>query len=283
MPAVTPHTRAPHTRAPHARPSQPNAPHAGAPQGARSRRGVRAAVVGAVLVASVSLATTTASAATYQVSGSGAAGLAVHTAPNAGAPVTATYADGTSLDIACQTSGTTVNGVSWVWDQLAGGGYVADYYTTTPVIDNFTTSLPNCAGATSPLNPSAYPWPSIDPTTYVNDGYGYYEGECTSFAAWAVRNDGLHHVSSSSGLGNANAWYAGVTESSPHVGDVAQWDAGRSDADSTGHVAYVSEVYGDGTIQVEEYNWLSQTNGYTGHRYNTRRIPVGDPSRYLQF
>jgi surface antigen len=133
------------------------------------------------------------------------------------------------------------------------------------------------------LDPNGYPWPNVGPTTYISDGYGYYEGECTSFAAWAVRNDGLTDSSSPNSLGNANQWHAAVTESTPHVGDVAQWDAGVNGAGGTGHVAYVSAVYGDGTIQVEEYNWLSASNNYTAHRYNTRQISASTPSRYLKF
>jgi len=125
--------------------------------------------------------------------------------------------------------------------------------------------------------------PNVGATTYISDGYGYYEGECTSFAAWAVRNDGLADSSSPNFLGNANSWHAAVTESTPHVGDVAQWDANHNGAGSTGHVAYVSAVYTNGTIQVEEYNWLSAANNYTGHRYNTRQITASTPSRYLKF
>jgi hypothetical protein len=38
-----------------------------------------------------------------------------------------------------------------------------------------------------------------------------------------------------------------------------------------------------GRTHYKGYNWLSAMNGYTGHRYNTRRISAGAPSRYLQF
>ena len=69
----------------------------------------------------------------------------------------------------------------------------------------------------------------------------------------------------------------------PHVGDIAQWDPNRNGASAFGHVAYVAEVNVDGTIQVAEYNWLDSYDNYTGHRYNTRRISVADPSRYLRF
>ncbi|TKA08884.1 CHAP domain-containing protein [Actinacidiphila oryziradicis] len=223
-----------------------------------------------------------ASATTYQITGTSGAGVNARSAPSTSASIVGHYAEGAAIDITCQTNGSVVNGATWVWDKLSNGSYVSDYYTTTPTLDNFSINLPNCAGTQSELNP-AYPWPGVGPSTYIADGYGYYEGECTSFAAWAVRNDGLHHVSSSSWLGNANTWSAAKVESSPHVGDIAQWYGNVNGAGSGGHVAYVSEVYGDGTIQVEEYNWLSSYNGYTGHRYNTRRISVGAPSRYLQF
>ncbi len=138
--------------------------------------------------------------------------------------------------------------------------------------------------AVSPaLDPNGYPWPSVDPNTYISDGHGYYEGECTSFAAWAIRSDGLGHSASPDSMGNADTWHGSASSSTPQVGEVAQWDDNHAGAGGTGHVAYVSAVYGDGTIQVEEYNWYSAANNYTGHRYNTRRIAATDPSRYLQF
>jgi surface antigen len=223
-----------------------------------------------------------ASATTYQVTGTSGAGVNARSAPSTSASIVGHYAEGAGINIACQTNGSVVNGATWVWDKLSDGSYVSDYYATTPTLDNFSINLPNCAGTQSALNPANYPW-RVGPTTWIADGYGYYEGECTSFAAWAVRNDGLHDISSSSWLGNADTFSAAKAESSPHVGDVAQWFDNVNGAGSAGHVAYVSEVYGDGTIQVEEYNWLSSYNGYVGHRYNTRRISAGAPSRYLQF
>lgn len=248
----------------------------------RTRKAARGTTVAGTLGAALLAVVATASAATYYVSGTGGGGLNARSAPNTSASIVAHYAEGAALDISCQTNGTEVNGATWVWDKLSNGSYVSDYFTSTPTVDNFSINLPNCAGTVSPLNPANYPW-SVGPTQWVADGYGYYEGECVSFAAWAVRNDGLHHVSSSSYLGNADMWSAARTESTPHVGDIAQWFDNVNGAGGSGHVAYVSEVYGDGTIQVEEYNWLSSMNGYTAHRYNTRRISATAPSRYLQF
>ena len=142
-----------------------------------------------------------------------------------------------------------------------------------------TLSVVNSSGTLwrSGLSFSNYPWPNVDPDTYTADGHGYYEGECTSFAAWAIRSDRLPHVSSPDWLGNADTWHAAYSESLPHV-DIAQWDPNRNGASAFGHVAYVAEVYGDGTIQVAEYNWLDSYDNYTGHRYNTRRISVADPT-----
>ena len=249
---------------------------------ARIRVTARAAVVGGAIGAAL-LTAATASAVTYYVSGTSGAGLNARSAPNTGASIVGHYNEGAALDIVCQTNGTEVNSATWVWDKLSNGSYVTDYYTNTPTVDDFSVNLPNCAGTTSPLNPGSYPWPSVGPSTYIADSHGYYEGECTSFASWAVRSDGLHHTSSPDWRGNADMWSAATVEYTPHVGDVAQWFDNVNGAGSAGHVAYVSEVYGDGTIQVKEYNWLSAMNGYTGHRYNTRRISASAPSRYLQF
>jgi surface antigen len=248
-------------------------------------RRTRARMLAIACVSAAAMAVTgTASAATYQVTGTGGAGVNARSAPDTSASIVAHYDEGASLNITCQTNGSVVAGVSWVWDKLSNGSYVTDYYTNTPTTNNFSINLPNCAGTTSRLSAGSYPWPSVDPNTYINDGHGYYEGECTSFASWAVRNDGLHDSMSPDYLGNANSWWATATETgTAHVGDVAQWDGYRSGAGAEGHVAYVSKVYGDGTIQIQEYNWLSASNNYTGHRYNTRRISISDPSRYLQF
>ncbi len=131
------------------------------------------------------------------------------------------------------------------------------------------------ASAYTPLNPYAYPWPNV--SGWVNDHHGYYEAECVSFAAWAVRSDGLPHTKSPDFLGNANKWTGAYVDSAPHVGDVAQWDPYRNGAGSVGHVAYVAAVNSNGTVTIDEYNWG------TFHKLNIRTITVSTPSRYLHF
>lgn len=98
-----------------------------------------------------------------------------------------------------------------------------------------------------------------DPS-YVTDPFGFYYGECTGYAVWAVRNhtkySDFRNDWKGAHFGNANHWAtaakaAGLPVSStPAVGDIAQTTAYRS-----GHVAYVSTVHPDGTFDVVEANW----------------------------
>jgi hypothetical protein len=56
----------------------------------------------------------------------------------------ALLAAGSRIMIVCQVrSSNAVNG-SPIWDRLQGGGYVADYYTTTPAVRTFSPGLPRC-------------------------------------------------------------------------------------------------------------------------------------------
>jgi surface antigen len=51
---------------------------------------------------------------------------------------------GSRIMIVCQVrSNNAVNG-DRIWDRLQGGGYVADYYTTTPGVRTFSPGLPRC-------------------------------------------------------------------------------------------------------------------------------------------
>ena len=83
--------------------------------------------------------------------------------------------------------------------------------------------------------------------------------------------------------GTTTQWHGASSSSSPHVGDIAQWDANVNLAGGAGHVAYVAAVNSDGTIKVYEYNWIDSYDGYVGHRLSIRTISAGTPSRYLRF
>ena len=96
------------------------------------------------------------------------------------------------------------------------------------------------------------------PTDYGNS---YPIGQCTwgvkELAPWA-----------SNWWGNANTWAVNAssqgyaTGSVPAVGAIAVWDGG-----DYGHVAYVTDVQGDGSIQVLEanYNRQKQIDNYRGY------------------
>lgn len=119
-----------------------------------------------------------------------------------------------------------------------------------------------------------YPWPaapdcnevSVDAGACVNDGLGFFQGQCTSWVA--------HRLGQRNALAFSN-WYAGVrwgnaTEwakvsrsiglkpnETPAVGSVG-WYA-------RGHVSYVEEVNPDGSIVVSEMNF----DGRNGFRLAT--------------
>ncbi|MBO3744442.1 CHAP domain-containing protein [Streptosporangiaceae bacterium NEAU-GS5] len=191
--------------------------------------------------------------------------------------------EGATLGVVCQINNGGADPydglTSKTWDFI-GDGWVYDWYVNTPPqgADGYSPGVRHCGaggGSSSGLNPNNYPWPAQD--AWVADGHGYYEGECVSFAAWAIRADGMAQSKSTDWLGNADMWKGAYVDSAPHAGDVAQWDDNRNGAGSLGHVAYVAAVNGDGTVKVYEYNWGNF------HRLNIRTIPASAPSRYLHF
>jgi len=50
---------------------------------------------------------------------------------------------GAKIEIACQTTGTSVNG-SDIWDMLTNGDFLSDYYTNTPNFDKYSPPLSQC-------------------------------------------------------------------------------------------------------------------------------------------
>lgn len=105
------------------------------------------------------------------------------------------------------------------------------------------------------------------------DPWGFYWGQCVSYAAWKVRTttswSNFQNYTNGVHFGNAVNWgYAarqiGVrVDTSPSVGSVAWRTSG-----SAGHVAWVTAVHGDGTIDVAEYNYLVSSGFDTRTRVN---------------
>jgi ricin-type beta-trefoil lectin protein len=75
----------------------------------------------------------------------------VHPAPSLSTPTVGNLRDGTRINIVCQTRGSLV-GRSTMWDKIdrPQGGYVADWYTSTPVVNNPSPGLPPCGQSPAP-------------------------------------------------------------------------------------------------------------------------------------
>jgi hypothetical protein len=55
-------------------------------------------------------------------------------------------ANGSSLEIVCQDFGAATRG-SNIWDKLADGSWVSDYWTSTPSFNSFSPGIGQCSGA----------------------------------------------------------------------------------------------------------------------------------------
>lgn len=123
---------------------------------------------------------------------------------------------------------------------------------------------PTQAGAT--IGSNDYPYAGSTPDTV--DAWNFYTRECTSFVAWRINNDlGIgftnQYGNPPGNWGNAEHWddaavSVGIgVDGNPTANSVAVWNPGVQGVGSAGHVAYVMSVNGDGSINVEEYNWVS--------------------------
>jgi hypothetical protein len=128
-----------------------------------------------------------------------------------------------------------------------------------------------------------YPWPTAatDDQGGGLSPLGYYYRECVDFVAWRLNRDAGATGSPwkwtwgklTPGGGNGSAWASGwaakgwPTGNTPVVGAVASF--------SYNHVAYVQSVPGDGTVVLEEYNWMGS------HAYHTRTVPISDVKLFL--
>lgn len=92
------------------------------------------------------------------------------------------------------------------------------------------------------------------PQDTIIDSWGMYNRECVSWTAYKVYASG-RYMPYWGGIGNANQWddnarAAGIpVDSRPRQGDVAVSNSG-----AFGHVMYVEQTAGDGSIYVSDYN-----------------------------
>jgi surface antigen len=131
--------------------------------------------------------------------------------------------------------------------------------------------------------------------TNVNatDRWGFTERQCVSFVAWRMEqtrhtiHNGTGHWGSGYHWDDAAQALGKKVTATPKVGAVAQWNANESSryyasngaigtikAGAYGHVAYVSRVYSDGSVQIEQYNMSGNRAYSTMHVKAPRYIYV---------
>jgi len=179
----------------------------------------RASAVAITLGASAVAAASAQAADTYRVVGTGGT-LHVHPAPSLGSPVIGNLPDGTAIHIACQQRGDNVIRSS-MWDRIDQpvSGWIADWYTTTPVVNSYSPGFKDCLDVGPPQGdgnpvpvpdptPQPIPVPAPSPTpvrdlasvaqSYVGQtkvpaavprswGLGtYWSGHCEGFVGWVT-------------------------------------------------------------------------------------------------
>ncbi len=126
-----------------------------------------------------------------------------------------------------------------------------------------------------------YPWGGVPYPCWSAscvDPWGVYYRECVSYVAWKLSSQG-YGVRHFGGRGNAGDWpsttagYTSQTTGSPHKGDAAVIP--YSGNFPYGHVMYVEDVYGDGSIKISEYNFAGPG------MYSERVIPAGQYGYYV--
>ena len=138
----------------------------------------------------------------------------------------------------------------------------------------------------------AYPWASD--TSGGMDTWGFTKRQCVSYVAWRLAQAGEAIDNRTQHWGSALDWDTAAQRlgwavtTRPSVGAVAQWEAAersaywsspsvpRSDgtyvAGQLGHVAWVVQVYGDGSVLVAQYNGMGDRS------FSTMRVRA---PRYL--
>lgn len=133
----------------------------------------------------------------------------------------------------------------------------------------------------------SYPWAGVGYPCWsfgCDDPWGLYYRECTSYVAWKLDATG-RAVQHFGGRGNAYEWpgtTSGYTSqsSSPSVGTAAVAPAGGYYG-VVGHVMYVEEVRGDGSIRVSEYNLAGP--GQYSERVLSQSEYKGNGFRFITF
>jgi surface antigen len=209
-------------------------------------------------------------------SSSVAAPVASLTAPVAQAPKVVAHAVvGPEQAVAAKPKPTTTHHVT-----RTAPAHVATTRSTHRTATRTTTTKPTSTKPTStrkatsaaPAVRTGNDYPYASATGNPTDKWGFTERQCVSFAAWRLARNGRPLDNATQNWGSALHWDEAARahgvriSSTPHVGAIAQWNAGeggkvwvgsgtgRFTAGSYGHVGYVAAVYSDGSALIEQYN-----------------------------
>jgi hypothetical protein len=208
--------------------------------------GVAAAVIGTALAGSIGGPAR--AATTYQVANTNGIGLNVRSGPAGSDAVVGHLAQGQSISITCQTTGTDMNGSS-IWDQLTGGGYISDYYTTTPVYAGYSPGLPQC-----PPAPAASRAAQAIAWYQAHAGSAAYEDYCELAAETAYATSGQYPSAIAD-------WQDAVSRGTAHPGDLNPPAGALVFWNIPGYAyGHVGIAAGDGTF------WATSVNGAIGHQ-----------------
>lgn len=121
---------------------------------------------------------------TYAVSGAPASGLNVRTSPSTSGTSLRTLANGTTIQIECQTVGDTVHG-DYVWDKLAtpDDEYVHDLYTNTTGGNGVSPAIKHCETAPPTLTVTPLPTTTLRSSVTVS----YTASDDSGVASYDVR------------------------------------------------------------------------------------------------
>jgi hypothetical protein len=163
-------------------------------------------------------------------------GVSARKGPGTSFPVVHSVANNSPIDITCQVHGEVVNG-SNIWNKLADGTFVSDFYCDTPHFNAFSPPIPVCKDAPQPsparpvIKGDDYPYKDSQPDFDGGDRWAFYARECTSFVAWRMNQLGVNfsnHMKGPNGtagtFGNGDTWAANAratgfrVDNTPSVG-----------------------------------------------------------------
>jgi hypothetical protein len=222
----------------------------------------------------------------FHVSGTGGLGLARRSQPSIDSTRIATIPEGDALAIDCQTTGDDVFG-SVVWDRLADGGYVSDWYVD-PAED-----LVSCAasdGGISYDRDGAARWAvahAFDPPDYDGADCANFVSAALHFGGGLEATDWWWQYSTNwivaSDLADAMAEHGVLTRTDidpadsaipgAEVGDVVLYDQGRGEGFH--HVSIVVRVGASGVVEV-----ASHTTAYDYRIWNQSWLDSDHPAGY---